>query len=91
MSRGPAVESTWQRVERTVVATRRHLGRGLVPVTGVGAARPLLEQMDVPEAERDGHFSYVKPKAKAPEEYKERLCVYCNHDAVCGKRWEGLR
>ncbi|MFO7177511.1 MAG: PD-(D/E)XK nuclease family protein [Pseudomonadota bacterium] len=75
---GPALEETWEKLERTVAALETALARGPVPATGLKCSLPLLESIGVEDAERERYLEAEPP------------CEYCSHTALCGKAWEGL-
>lgn len=77
---GPAMDETWQRIERTVPIVERHLQRGRFPVAGLSRSLPLLDSLGVPEADQVRYFS----------PHKKRICEYCRFEGLCGKRWEGF-
>jgi hypothetical protein len=79
--KGPGLEVTWSRVERTVTAVTRMLGNGRVLVGATKRALPLLEALEVPEAERPMHFTVEK----------DAVCAYCVYGAICGTAWEVLQ
>ena len=77
---GPSLSHTWERLERTVERVEASLQMGRVPVTGVRRSLPVLEALGVVESEREAHL--------APEE--SIPCTYCEFDALCGRKWEGV-
>jgi hypothetical protein len=64
---------TWQAVEKTVVAIEAALAAGRILVTGVAAAIPMGEALGADDL-------LAGPSGSA--------CKYCQHDALCGRRWE---
>jgi ATP-dependent helicase/nuclease subunit B len=75
---GPALDETWDKLERTVETVEAALSKGRVLVTGVSNSPPLLDALRVPKADRD---RYHEPALGA-------ACDYCPHGALCGRRWE---
>lgn len=77
---GESLVDTWSRVEKTRTAVRWAFARGEIPVAATRRALPLLDALGVPALDRAGY--YALPKA-------EDACDYCDHTAICGRRWEG--
>jgi ATP-dependent helicase/nuclease subunit B len=77
---GPDLASTWSKLERTVDLVERVVASGDVPVTGVAQSLPLLQVLNVTEAEKPGHLELPHGAA----------CEYCNHSAICGRAWEAF-
>lgn len=75
---GPTLGETWKRVDATVDRANLHVMNGRFPVTGVRRSLPLLSSFGIPESAHAGHLT-LTPEAS---------CMYCNFDAVCGRRWE---
>jgi RecB family exonuclease len=63
----------WPVLERTAMAVLRALEAGMIPVTGVDGAPALTEALGLPDL--------LSIPARA-------ACEYCDHDALCGRRWE---
>jgi hypothetical protein len=78
---GISLEETWRRVERTRAAVQASLAKGTVPVADTRRALPLLEQLKVPEDQRETYY----------ESEREAQCKYCEFPALCGRAWEGLQ
>jgi hypothetical protein len=78
--RGPPLEETWGKLERTVARVEASLSKGRVPVTGVRSSLPLLKALRVPETPPDSHF---EPEAGA-------ACEYCPYGVLCGRDWESF-
>jgi hypothetical protein len=78
---GPTLEQTWSKVERSIDPVERTVGAGRFPVTGLRRSLPLLESLDIPEAERPSHFA-LSPQIS---------CRYCGLDTMCGRRWEAFQ
>lgn len=77
---GPDLATTWSKLERTVDLVERMVACGDVPVTGVARSLPLLQVLNVAEAERSAHLE-LPPGA---------ACEYCSQSAVCGRAWEAF-
>jgi RecB family exonuclease len=77
---GPDLASTWSKLERTVDRVERALASGDVPVTGVTRSLPLIQVLNVAEAERPGYLELPPGGA----------CEYCTQSAVCGRAWEAF-
>ncbi len=77
---GPSLVETWSRVERTQSAVRAALARGDVAVADTRRGRPLLEQLGVPEAERERCYDAGAHAA----------CEHCGFATLCGRAWRAL-
>ncbi len=75
---GPSLEHTWARIERTLPMVEKRVASGVFRMNGPRAL-PLLDDLGVPEAERETHYDIVPQEA----------CEYCRFPTLCGKRWEG--
>jgi RecB family exonuclease len=80
VSEGPRMSETWASLQRTLQFVEDSLQRGEVPVTGIRRSLPLLESIGVAPSERGGHLAIPA----------EGACKYCEHDSLCGKRWEAF-
>lgn len=78
---GPTLDATWRSVERTRSQVLQVLQQGVVPVANTRAAPPLLEQLGIPEDQRDGHYTADADAA----------CEYCAFATLCGRAWEKLQ
>lgn len=77
---GPAMQETWQRIERTVPVVEQQLQRGRFPVAGLSKSLPLLDSLGVAETDQARHFC----------SQKKQICEYCRFEGLCGKRWEAF-
>ncbi|MFI5297243.1 MAG: PD-(D/E)XK nuclease family protein [Polyangiales bacterium] len=75
---GRSAQETWKAVNRTLLEVERLLARRTVPVTGVRASLPILEQAGVPESELVQYFALKNGDG----------CKYCEFDVICGRKWE---
>jgi len=76
---GPDLSETWAQLQLTTNAVEALLGRGDVPVPGVGARVSLLEAAGIDEADRSRHLQSEPP------------CKYCEHSSICGRAWENFK
>lgn len=79
--RGDNLNNTWQRANRTLPLVERSVSRGLLHVSGVTRALPLLTALNVAESDWGQHYE-TRPSA---------ACEYCRYDGLCGRRWEAFR
>jgi len=78
--RGPALDDTWARLDRTARALQDMLATGRVPVTGVTGSAALADSLGLAE---DAHRLHL---LLPPED----TCDYCRFGGLCGKQWEEL-
>ena len=78
--KGPTLDETWERIDRTSGAVADALSDGQIQVAA-RRALPLLDRLGVAEADRADYF------AAEPEE----AWTYCSYAALCGRQWEELQ
>ncbi len=76
--KGPSMEETWGRLERTLRVVKSALAQGRVLVGGTAGAPALLDALAVPGEEQEKFFSLEK----------KQVCDYCSYSGICGKAWE---
>jgi len=73
-------EATGMKADNVRKLLRKMVASGEIPVTGVSRSLPLLQVLNVPDAEQARHLE-LAPKA---------ACEYCSQSAFCGQAWEAF-
>lgn len=81
--RGPSVQETWKKAERTLPLVERSLREGNVLVGGLREGSSVLEMLG-----RAGQESEFLNLRKGERDGSCSACSYCTYDVLCGRQWE---
>jgi RecB family exonuclease len=79
---GASLEETWRAIEKTAALVKNSLVHGRALVAATKRALPILQALELPEADHPSYFASSSP---------EEACKYCDYPAICGRAWEDFQ